>query len=232
MKGQRAGSKPKFEARHGAAYCAERRLCVECGSALSGRRTRWCSDPCVEEFKIRAWPGYARRAVKQRDRGVCVDCGIDTDAIKKEIKKAIKPIKESWAKERRISFSRRWAMSRRAPSDLRAEIERISLEILTRHGMERYQKRSSWWDMDHIVPVHRGGGDCGLDNLQTLCVLCHAKKTAEGARKRAKKGPKKIARLPSETCEGCRGEPCRPCQGYRERVRAWIGLRYRKGAGP
>ena len=31
--------------------------------------------------------------------------------------------------------------------------------------------------VDHIVPRHRGGGH-GFDNLQTLCVPCHEKKTA------------------------------------------------------
>jgi hypothetical protein len=35
----------------------------------------------------------------------------------------------------------------------------------------------SWWEMDHIVEVVNGGGGCGLDNLQTLCVVCHKAKT-------------------------------------------------------
>lgn len=34
-----------------------------------------------------------------------------------------------------------------------------------------------YWDADHIVPVHRGGGGCGLDNFQTLCPGCHKEKT-------------------------------------------------------
>jgi len=29
------------------------------------------------------------------------------------------------------------------------------------------------WQVDHIVPVSKGGGGCGLDNLQTLCNECH-----------------------------------------------------------
>jgi 5-methylcytosine-specific restriction endonuclease McrA len=31
----------------------------------------------------------------------------------------------------------------------------------------------SYWDADHIVPVHQGGGECGLDNYRTLCYRCH-----------------------------------------------------------
>ena len=41
------------------------------------------------------------------------------------------------------------------------------------------------WDADHIVPVWRGGGLCGLDNYQTLCRDCHAAKTAADAAERA-----------------------------------------------
>jgi hypothetical protein len=34
----------------------------------------------------------------------------------------------------------------------------------------------SLWDADHVVPVHRGGGACDLDNFQTLCLDCHRTK--------------------------------------------------------
>ena len=33
------------------------------------------------------------------------------------------------------------------------------------------------WDADHIIPVHKGGGGCTLDNYQTLCKRCHKAKT-------------------------------------------------------
>lgn len=35
------------------------------------------------------------------------------------------------------------------------------------------------WEADHILEVVYGGGGCGLDNYQTLCVDCHKVKTAE-----------------------------------------------------
>jgi hypothetical protein len=41
------------------------------------------------------------------------------------------------------------------------------------------------WDADHIVPVWRGGGLCGLDGYQTLCRDCHSAKTAHDASERA-----------------------------------------------
>ena len=36
---------------------------------------------------------------------------------------------------------------------------------------------SNKWQADHIFPVFLGGAACGLDNLQTLCVDCHKKKS-------------------------------------------------------
>lgn len=30
-----------------------------------------------------------------------------------------------------------------------------------------------FWQVDHIRPVYGGGGQCNLDNLQTLCTVCH-----------------------------------------------------------
>jgi hypothetical protein len=33
------------------------------------------------------------------------------------------------------------------------------------------------WHADHILPVHKGGGACTLDNFQTLCLECHSLKT-------------------------------------------------------
>lgn len=33
------------------------------------------------------------------------------------------------------------------------------------------------WQADHILAVAHGGGGCGLDNFQTLCLKCHKGKT-------------------------------------------------------
>jgi hypothetical protein len=51
-------------------------------------------------------------------------------------------------------------------------------EGLLRHwGMTR-RIRKTLWDADHIVPVFEGGGECDLDNIRTLCLLCHRAQTA------------------------------------------------------
>ena len=30
------------------------------------------------------------------------------------------------------------------------------------------------WQADHVIPVFQGGGLCDVDNLRTLCTVCHA----------------------------------------------------------
>lgn len=45
---------------------------------------------------------------------------------------------------------------------------------------------ASLWQADHIVAVKDGGGECGLDNLQTLCTSCHQRKTTEMRKRHAK----------------------------------------------
>ena len=46
------------------------------------------------------------------------------------------------------------------------------------YGLGSIGARRSLWDADHITPVAEGGGQCDLDNLRTLCLLCHRAETA------------------------------------------------------
>lgn len=39
--------------------------------------------------------------------------------------------------------------------------------------MIRNPGEGHFWQVDHIKPVFSGGGQCSLDNLQTLCTVCH-----------------------------------------------------------
>src|SRR5271169_4299589 len=52
------------------------------------------------------------------------------------------------------------------------------LKLLARWGLKRLS-RKTLWDADHIVPVVEGGGECDLQNLRTLCLLCHRQQTLE-----------------------------------------------------
>ena len=118
------------------------------------RRGSFCSDGCEHESKVRSSPDYARRAVFERDGGICALCGLDTEAEQQRLE----------------------SLERQDPQ--RYEDEKAALGIP--------DHRVTFWDMDHIVPVVEGGGQCGLAGYRTLCIWCHAEITADLNRKLAK----------------------------------------------
>ncbi len=62
-------------------------LCRWCGGEVAGRRRTFCSAECVHQWKLRTDPGYLRDRVFDRDRGVCARCGVDTVALRRDMKK-------------------------------------------------------------------------------------------------------------------------------------------------
>jgi 5-methylcytosine-specific restriction protein A len=57
-----------------------RNLCRWCNLEVPKGRITFCSDWCVNEWKLRSDPGYLRDRVFERDRGICAQCGIDCGA--------------------------------------------------------------------------------------------------------------------------------------------------------
>jgi 5-methylcytosine-specific restriction endonuclease McrA len=65
-----------------------RPLCRKCQTEIpkgSGRRT-FCSEDCVVKWKIRTQPEFAAEHVHARDKGVCVLCQRDCDALMRKIR--------------------------------------------------------------------------------------------------------------------------------------------------
>ena len=130
---------------------------------------RWCGAKC--EGRRRRWcskgcdseylirAGFIEEPVKKRDKGICAICHIDADSIEKQVKQ--------------------WG--RTVPYD-------IYLSFCRWLGMTR-DPYKRWWDIDHIIPVIEGGGCCGLDNLRTVCFMCHKEETKALAGRRAKAKP-------------------------------------------
>ncbi len=54
-----------------------RHLCRWCSLEVPQGRLTFCSDWCVEEWKLRSDPGYLRERLFARDKGVCAGCGLD-----------------------------------------------------------------------------------------------------------------------------------------------------------
>ena len=54
----------------------------------------------------------------------------------------------------------------------------MRLKLLDRWGLKRVN-RKTLWDADHIIPVVDGGGECDLENIRTLCLICHRAETSK-----------------------------------------------------
>lgn len=65
-----------------------RNLCRWCNLEVPKGRITFCSDWCVNEWKLRTDPGYLRERVFERDRGVCAKCRIDCRAESIRLKRA------------------------------------------------------------------------------------------------------------------------------------------------
>lgn len=169
-----------------------RTLCRACGSTVPKPRRTICSTSCQDAISLMfGHAPTAERLVFARDRGVCCACHLDTE---KQIDDAvIANIAPGWTRKPALILEAR---------------ERAIAAILERLGIHHY--RSRLWDIDHVKAVEEGGLNV-LDNLQTLCLSCHAAKTAQHAkrraitrRKRAKEGPK--ARAMREAREAALGK--------------------------
>jgi hypothetical protein len=64
-----------------------RNLCRWCNLEVPKGRFTFCSDFCVEEWKLRTDSGYLRDKVFERDQGVCALCGTDCMAHWHHIKR-------------------------------------------------------------------------------------------------------------------------------------------------
>ena len=52
-------------------------LCRWCSLEVPAGRYTFCSEWCVEEWKLRSDPHHLRERVFERDRGICSICGLD-----------------------------------------------------------------------------------------------------------------------------------------------------------
>ena len=130
--------------------------CRWCGGDVKPPRRTMCSPECVHELLIRRDNRYIRDCLYKRDKGICVLCKTDTKEIAKKALTLNGNERKEYLKEYNIGMKRKiWKR---------------------KHG-------GGLWDGDHIIPVKEGGGQCGLDNLRTLCIKCHKKVTKDSYKK-------------------------------------------------
>ena len=64
-----------------------RNLCRWCELEVPAGRSTFCSEWCVNEWKLRTQPGYVREQVLERDKGICAMCAIDCSAEMRKLKR-------------------------------------------------------------------------------------------------------------------------------------------------
>lgn len=123
------------------------RVCRYCRKQI--KKYVYCSDDCKKEVDIRC--GFSvDYEVEKRDKGICLDCGLDCI----EFDKAIYELRKNslfWYKDNVIGMFL---------------------------GLNNIPGTRSW-EIHHVIPIEEGGGCCGLENLVTLCWRCHLKRHAK-----------------------------------------------------
>ncbi|XP_034864037.1 DNA annealing helicase and endonuclease ZRANB3 isoform X1 [Mirounga angustirostris] len=125
--------------------------------------SRFCSLKCQEEFWIRSNNSYLRAKVFEIEHGVCQLCNLNAQELFLRLRDAPKS-------QRKNLLDITW-------------ISKLPLEQL--NEMIRNPGEGHFWQVDHIKPVSGGGGQCSLDNLQTLCTVCHRERTTRQAKERS-----------------------------------------------
>lgn len=143
------------------------KLCFNCLGPLPKGRPYNCSPKCSEEWQCKTSTSYLRAFLKQRDRGVCALCGLDTIALREEYD------------------SLGGAQWRNQNWGLPDSVHELRRQFRQQHGIPSGRSFTDFWDADHILPVIEGGGECGPDGYRTLCIPCHKKETAALAKRRA-----------------------------------------------
>lgn len=128
--------------------------CRFCSKSVKPPRRTMCSAECAHEMKLRTNGKYLRECVFKRDKGICVFCGEDTKLIAKKANEL--------KNNRKIDELKEFLQSK---------------HISLKRKIWKKKFGGGLWDADHIIQVKDGGGQCGLDNIRTLCISCHKKRT-------------------------------------------------------
>uniref|UniRef100_A0A3B5MGC6 Zinc finger, RAN-binding domain containing 3 n=1 Tax=Xiphophorus couchianus TaxID=32473 RepID=A0A3B5MGC6_9TELE len=142
-------------------------LCLSCQQACpttgGAWDTRFCSHRCQEEFQLRSSQTFMRSCVLEAEQGICQHCGLKAHEL-------FLKVRDAPASKRKEMLKNTW-------------LAQLPLKQL--NEMIRAPVEGDFWQVDHIRPVYRGGGQCSMDNLQTLCTACHKARTAQQARERS-----------------------------------------------
>lgn len=140
-------------------------LCKLCQTPCKGENAKtpeffedlFCNLSCYEEYRFRTSNRFLRQELFQIERGICANCRLDCHKLVEHL--------------RALSTAKRLKY-----------IEKVAPKLASRKKLldklVQDPSEGNAWHADHIVPVYQGGGECRLENMRTLCVVCHADVTA------------------------------------------------------
>lgn len=141
--------------------------CIWCLTTLSGQKRKWCSENCSNMAMAWGYPQseFGLHVLLARQDFKCNACAY---SYMPEIEKAVMYLNRN---HKTID-----------PSKLYTDIRPILMKIL-----KQRVPRDRTPEVDHVIPISKGGPSLGLDNHNCLCYLCHKTKTRidnSGPRKR------------------------------------------------
>lgn len=155
-------------------------FCRWCGEVVlkpdgTQSKRQW-HDPCVDAYKIAAWPAEARKAVWERDKGVCGVCCRNISQC------VIEDMTDADLRKRAGLF--RWEQKTWKTIPTEGPLpnpESLLSGIRPNNG--------HYWQADHIIPlIEADRADLSywsLSNLRILCTKCHKAETKALAGRRA-----------------------------------------------
>jgi len=185
--------------------------CRVCLKDVEPGRKYYCGHDCARTFQSSGYMTY-QEVIALRDGGVCACCGLDTEKLIDDRAEA-GAVPSMMSDYLRRLTERAQLLTRQALEAGKAAARQAALEqVLEEWGAP--SDRKSLVEVDHIIPVSMWQGDPveanNPENLQTLAIPCHRKKSktdgthrAKARRIRRKEGPK--ARQLRETREAAHG---------------------------
>lgn len=142
------------------------KTCTWCNRIIGGGRRTWCSNECVNHFKLRCDPAAIRRYVEVRDEGICQICKRDTLAAEREGASLTRSTSRfRLVGESDVEYGKR---------------QRDNEATLANLGFSR----GAWREVDHKVAVVEYGGLAEVSGMRLLCGACHDEQTKQLSRRR------------------------------------------------
>ena len=128
--------------------------CVWCEILLDGRRTRWCSERCLQSAMDYCYPQTPAAKMRRLIFDQACACKICGTSFESEIRGMIQD-----------KFERDNRNYKTGDRPILVSLHHLGYNT------------GDIWQTDHIVPLFRGGAGIEPSNLQVVCTECHQDKT-------------------------------------------------------